>query len=60
MKHDLDGVPRVVRLVAFTPVVTDGIGKYGAISVESSGRNSAMHRGIALEAMLRVLIPVGG
>lgn len=59
MKHNLDGVPRVVRLVAFAPVIADGIGEYGAISVEGSGGNSAMHRGVALKAMFRILVPAG-
>lgn len=60
MQHDLDGVPRGIRLVAFAPVIANGIGEYGAVSVESSSGDGAMHRGVALETMLRVLIPSRG
>lgn len=57
MQHDLDRVLRVVRLVALTPVVADGIGKDGAVSVKGGSGDCAVHGGVAFEAVLCVLIP---
>ena len=57
VQHDLDGRLRVVRRVALAPVVADGVGEDGSVLVESGGRDAAAHVGVALEPVLRVLVP---
>ncbi len=57
MQHDfirpLGGIARV----PLTPIVTDGVGKYVPGAIESCGRDGASHFRVALEAVLRVLVP---
>jgi len=57
MQHDLSRIVGRVSLVALGPVVADGVRKYGAVAVELGCRNAATHIRVALEPMLRVLVP---
>lgn len=57
MQHDLVGVRGRVALVALAPVVADGVGKDAARLVERCRRDAAADVGVALEAVLRVLVP---
>lgn len=57
MQHDLDGVVLRIVLVALAPVVADGVGKDAAALVERRRRDAAADVGVALEAVLGVLVP---
>lgn len=57
MKHDLNWVLRIVRLMTFAPIIRYGVGEYGAISVECGGRDRSIDRRIAFETMLCILVP---
>lgn len=57
MQHDFDGVVLRIMLVALAPVVTNGVGKDGAALVECRRGDAAANVGVALEAMLGILVP---
>lgn len=57
MQHQLDGLLLVVGLVALGPVVTDRIGKDVTVFVELGRRDGPADVGVALEAVLGVLVP---
>lgn len=57
VQHDLDGVVLGVVLVALAPVVANGVGEDAAVLVEGGGGDAAADVGVALEAVLGVLVP---
>lgn len=57
MEHDLVRVRGRVTLVALTPVVTDGVGKDAARLVERCRGDATTYVGVALETVLRILVP---
>lgn len=57
MKHDLVRVVRGVVRIALAPVVAHGVRKDSSRGVEVGCRNSATNLGVALQAMLGVLVP---
>ncbi len=57
MQHHLVGVVRVVRHVAFTPVISDSICKDGPGTVERGGCDATTDCRVALESVLSVLVP---
>lgn len=57
MQHNLVRQLLVVVLVAFAPVVADGIREDISCSAESCGGDAAAHGWVSLETMLGVLIP---
>lgn len=57
MQHDLVARLRGIDGVAFAPVVADGVGEDGAGVVEVGGGDGAADFGVALEAVLGVLVP---
>lgn len=57
MEHDLVRVRGRVALVALAPVITNGVGKDAAGLVERCRGDAAADVGVALETVLRVLVP---
>jgi hypothetical protein len=57
MHHDLRWVCGLVGLVSLGPVVADGVTENGSIHVESGGRNRPIDLRVALETVLRILVP---
>ena len=57
MQHDLVRRLRRIDRVPFAPIITHGIRKDISLAVEGRGRDGAADFGIALEAMLGVLVP---
>lgn len=57
MKHDLVGVLWIIVGVTLAPVVADSVGENAARAVEVGCGYGAAHLRVALETMLRVLVP---
>lgn len=57
MQHNLDRVVLVIGLVALGPVIAHRVRKDVAVAVEVGGRDGRAHVGVALEAVLGVLVP---
>lgn len=57
MKLDLDRVVLCVATETLAPVVTDGVGENVAVLAEACCDNAAADLGVALEAVLGVLVP---
>ncbi len=57
VKHDFVGILRVVPLVSLGPVVGDGVGEDGTVLVELGGGDATADIRVALETVLRVLVP---
>lgn len=57
VQHYLDRETLRVVLVTLAPVVANGVGKDAAVLVECRRRDAAADVGVALEAVLGVLVP---
>ena len=57
MEFDLNWVVLCVATETLAPVVTDGVGEDVAVLAEACCDNAAADLGIALEAVLGVLVP---
>jgi hypothetical protein len=57
MQHNLGHIIRIIHRKALTPIVRDRIRKDTSIAVERSGGDGTADVGVALEAVLGVLVP---